>query len=133
MRKTQALNAVLLSAALLALGLMFAAPIAAKPGWSHPAMGELELTREQQQQMRNLRSAFQDQLKSLDWSVQQGGHAADTLQQARELRLALRAEMRAVLTDEQRLAMDAARRGTCPHSGEGAPVRVQQQTTTLYL
>lgn len=133
MPKTSALNIVLLAAALMALGLLIASPISAKPGWSHPVLGALDLSQEQQQQIGNLRSAFREQFKGLDWSVENGAHAPETLQQARELRMALRAEIREVLTDEQRQAMDAARRGSCPHSGQVAPVRTQQQTTTLFL
>jgi len=134
MPKTSALNIVLLTAALMALGLLIASPISAKPGWSHPVLGALDLSQEQQQQIGNLRGAFREQFGALDWSLENGAHAPETLQQARELRMALRAEIREVLTDEQRQAMDAARRGTCPHSGgQVAPVHNQQQTTTLFL
>jgi len=133
MRSTTTFNAVLLVAALVALAVLTASPISAKPGWSHPVLGNLDLSREQQAQIQNLRSAFRDQFKSLDWSVQDGGHAPETLQQARELRIALRAEIREVLTDEQRQAMDSARRG-CPHHGKAAPARADQpQSGTLYL
>lgn len=131
MRKLSVLNILVLTAALMAFGLLVS-PLAAKPG-SHPVLGQLDLTQEQQQQIQNLRSAFRNQFDTLDWSVENGGHAPETLQQARELRMALRAEIREVLTDEQRQAMDASRRGSCPHSGKATPVRVQQQTTTLYL
>lgn len=138
MRKKSALNIALLAALLMALGLLMVNPLLAsslssKPGGSHPVLGGLELSDEQQQQIRNLRSAFRDQVNALDWSVENGAHSPQTLRQARELRMALRAEVREVLTEEQRQAMDAARRGSCPHSGRVAPVRTQQRTSTLFL
>lgn len=133
MRTTKTLNSIVFIAALAALALLVTSPISAKPGWSHPVLGDLTLSSEQQEQISNLRSAFRDQFKSLDWSVEEGGHAPETLQQARELRMALREEIRDVLTDEQREAMDSARRG-CPHHGKAAPSRVDPSPTrTLFL
>ena len=108
--------------------LVFSAPISAKPGWQHPAQGELALTAEQREQISNLRAAFHERIKGLDWSVTDGQHAPDTLREARELRLALRAEIKDVLSDEQ-LAHLRSMRKSCPHGGEAA----QPQTTTLYL
>lgn len=131
MRKLFSANLIVIVSALAAIVLL-AGPLAAKPG-SHPVLGQLDLSQEQQQEIQNLRSAFRDQVDSLDWSVTNGGHAPETMQQWRELRMALRAEIREVLTDEQRQAMDAVRRGSCPYSGKVAPARTQQQTTTLFL
>ena len=131
MRKLFTANVIVIASTLAAIVLL-AGPLAAKPS-SHPVLGQLGLTQEQQQQIQNLQSAFRDQLGSLDWSVTNGDHAPETMQQWRELRIALRAEIREVLTDEQRQAMDAVSRKACPHSGKVAPARVQQQTTTLFL
>jgi hypothetical protein len=132
MRKHTALNATVLTAALVVLALLFTSPILAKPGWSHPAHGDLALSSEQRNEIRNLRGAFHDKLKALDWTVDEGGHAPETLQQARELRLALRAEIRDVLTSEQLERMGSANR-SCPHGGKGDAQQVRQQGTTLYM
>lgn len=132
MRKHHALNATALAAVLVVLALLFASPILAKPGWSHPAPGDLALSAQQREQISNLRSAFGHKLKALDWSVGDGGHAPETLQQARELRLALRAEIRDILTAEQLARMDSAHR-SCPHGGKPDMQPVRHQTTTLYL
>ena len=131
MRKLFSANLIVIVSALAAIALL-AGPLAAKPS-SHPVLGQLDLSQEQQQEIQNLRSAFRDQVDALDWSVTNGGHAPETMQQWRELRIALRAEIRDVLTDEQREVMDAVRRGSCPYSGKMAPVRTQQQTITLFL
>lgn len=132
MRKTSTLNATLLVAALVTLAFLVASPISAKPGWSHPLLSELNLSSEQQKQIHNLRSAYRAQFKDLDWSVQDGGHFPETLQQARELRIALREEIREVLTEEQIELMDSARQG-CPYSGKRGPAPARPQTTTLFL
>ena len=131
MRKFFSANLIVMVSALATVFLL-AGPLAAKPN-SHPVLGQLELNPDQQRQIENLQSAFREQIGELDWSVSDGGHAPETLQQWRELRIALRAEIREVLTDEQRQAMDAVRRGSCPYSGKAAPVRVQQPTTTTLL
>jgi Spy/CpxP family protein refolding chaperone len=120
---------VLILGGTLGLGILaFSAPIAAKPGWQHPAQGELALTSEQREQIANLRAAFHDRVKNLDWSLQDGEHASDTLQEARELRIALRQEIRDVLTDAQREHLRSTR-SSCPYGG----VPVQRQSATLYL
>lgn len=132
MRKHHALNATALAAVLVVGSLLFVSPILAKPGWSHPTPGDLALSAEQREQINNLRSAFSHKLKSLDWSVEEGGHAPETLQRARELRMALRAEVRDILTAEQLKRMDSARR-SCPHGGKPDMLPVRQETATLYL
>ncbi len=130
MRKFLTANFIVVVSA-LAVFVLLAGPLAAKPS-SHPVLGQINLTEEQRQEIQNLRGAFRDEVDSLDWSVTEEGHDAETLQQWRELRMALRDEIREVLTEEQREAMDAARRGTCPYSGKTAPASTEQ-TTTLFL
>lgn len=131
MRKSTSLKITAVLVAVAALVLL-AGPLAAKPG-SHPVLGQLELSQQQQQQIQNLRSAYREKLNTLDWSVNDGAHAPETLQQWRELRIALRAEIREVLTEDQRQALDASSRKSCPYSGQATPVRVQQRTNTLFL
>lgn len=132
MKNRFALTATILAALLVALAVLFTSPTLAKPGWSHPAQGDLTLSAEQRDRISNLRGAFHDKLKALDWTVDENGHASETLQQARELRLALRAEIRDVLTPAQLERMDSAHR-SCPHGGKREIQPVRQQTTTLYL
>ena len=120
---------VLLLGSALGIGILaFSAPLSAKPGWQHPAQGELALSTEQREQIANLRAAFRDRVNNLDWSVTDGQHAPGTLQQARELRLALRAEIRDVLTEAQLNHLRSSA-GSCPHSGQ----TVKRQSATLYL
>ncbi len=133
MRQTAFIPLAILSLSLVLLGLLLAGPIAAKPGWSHPVLGAVKLSPEQQQQMGHLRDAFRAQFEALDWGVENGAHAPETLEKARELQLALRAEMRALLSDEQRAAMDAAQRGSCPYSGQTTPVRASQRNASWIL
>ena len=133
MRQFSAIVFAGLLAALIGFGLS-AAPVTAKPGWSmenHPVLG---LSEEQRDYIADLRAAYRDRIRDLDWSVTDDGHSSDTLREARALRSALRAEIQEVLTDEQREAMQRSR-STCPHSGKGAPtpVRVEQSSGTLYL
>lgn len=119
---------VLLGSALAVGILAFSAPLSAKPGWQYPAQGELALSPEQREQIANLRAAFRDRVKRLDWSVTDGQHAPATMQKARELRIALREEIREVLTNEQLNHLRSGA-GSCPHGGQA----VKRQSATLYL
>jgi len=132
MKFSQFATAVALTLSLSVLVMAFSSSSQARPGWSQPAHGDLSLTTEQRNQIANLRGAFHDQIKALDWSVQDGGHDPATLQQTRELRLALRAEIRELLTAEQLEHMDSAHR-RCPGGDKPGVRPVRQQTTTLYL
>ncbi|MFW6341145.1 MAG: hypothetical protein ACOC0Q_09785 [Wenzhouxiangella sp.] len=111
MKRAQVIYALAVTGCLVVLALAFSSPIAAKPGWSHPG---------------------HERIKALDWSVEDGSHDPATLQQARELRLALRAEIREVLTDAQLEHMESAGK-RCPRGGQPEIRPVRQQTTTLYL
>ncbi|MFP4277649.1 MAG: hypothetical protein ACLFQ2_09515 [Wenzhouxiangella sp.] len=132
MKRAQVIYALAVTGCLVVLALAFSSPIAAKPGWSHPGHGDLALSSEQRKQIANLRGAFHERIKALDWSVEDGSHDPATLQQARELRLALRAEIREVLTDAQLEHMESAGK-RCPRGGQPEIRPVRQQTTTLYL
>ncbi len=109
-------------------------PVTAKPGWSMENHTVLGLTEEQRDYIDDLRSAYRERIGELDWAVTEDGHPPETLQEARELRAALRAEIREVLTDEQREAMKG-KQAACPHSGQrGSQTRqINRSSGTLYL
>ncbi len=132
MKQAHIFNALIVVGCLAVLALVLSSPIAAKPGWAQPDHGDLALSGEQREQIANLRGAFHERIKELDWSVREGGHDPETLQRARELRLALRAEIRDVLTQQQLEHMESASK-RCPHGGKRGIQPVRQQTTTLYL
>ena len=102
------------------------------PGWSHPGHDGLTISETQREQIRNLHDAYRAALSSLDWSVDEDGHSSETMQQARELRIALRAEIMDVLQrgDSGRAP---AGEGTCPWSGKKIPAKSQSNAETLYL
>jgi len=123
--------AVLLLGSALGFGILsLSAPSLAGAGWQGSANTDLALSGEQREQIANLRAAFHDRIKSLNWAVRDGNHDRETLREARELRMALRAEIRNVMTKEQLEHMKSARK-TCPHGGQPQPV--QANSATLYL
>lgn len=127
--KLTSLLFVLLVGTALGLGaLALAAPIAAGPSSQHSAQNQLALTDQQRSQIANLRAAFRDRVKNLDWRVTDEGHAPKTLQQTRELRIALREEIKEVLTEAQLNHM-RAQRSACPRGSADT----KPQSATLYL
>lgn len=130
------MNAISVSAALLAAALggiaLLAAPISAMPGWSHPSHAGPAISEEQRDQIRNLHSAYRAALSSLDWSVDESVHSSETMQRARELRVALRAEIVDVLQRGDS-RQGSAHEGTCPYSGRTTPVSSRSNADTLYL
>jgi hypothetical protein len=134
MKAANILTVILLGSALGTGTLIFSSPTEAEAGWQHSERGTLALTSEQRQQIANLSDAFHDRIKGLDWSVQDGSHDPNTLRTARELRLALRAEIRDVMTQEQLEHIHSARK-TCPHGGQAnpGPQPVKTDSATLYL
>jgi len=133
MKKVSFLSTVLVLAALGGLALFAAGPISAMPGWSHPghASPSIAVTEEQREHIRNLHSAYRAALSNLDWRIADNGHAPETMQQARELRMALRAEIAEVLDRGGEVA--GAGEGACPYSGHAKPVRFKVDANTLYL
>lgn len=119
---------------LCGLALAAAGPISAKPGWSHPGQEapSSSFTAEQRDHIRNLHSAYRAALSELDWSIGEHGHAPETMQKARELRMALRAEIFDVLHRDSQAAK-SSEKGTCPYSGRAMPVRFDTDAATLYL
>lgn len=131
MRKTRIVTALAVLALIIALGLS-AAPISAMPGWSKEGKPALSITEQQRDQIRNLHSAYRAAIGTLDWSVDENGHPVETMQEARELRMALRAEIFDVIHREREGVQPAAGK-TCPYSSEAKPVRVKKDRNSLYL
>jgi Spy/CpxP family protein refolding chaperone len=131
MTKIKLMGAVLVLAAAGGLTLVTAGPTSAMPGWGDGHAG-MSITQEQREQIRNLHSAYRAALSNLDWSVDENGHSSETMQQARELRIALRAEIMDVLNRGKQPAASTPE-GTCPYSGETQPVRLESNANTLYL
>lgn len=131
MTKIKLMGAALVLAAAGGLTLVTAGPTSAMPGWGD-GHGGMSITQEQREQIRNLHSAYRAALSNLDWSVDENGHSAKTMQQARELRIALRAEIMDVL-DRGKQPAGSTSEGTCPYSGEAEPVRLKSNANTLYL
>ncbi|HKL51554.1 MAG TPA: hypothetical protein VJ908_10325 [Wenzhouxiangellaceae bacterium] len=136
MKNAQLVGTAIVLALLGAFALAAAGPTAAMPGWSHsaqtaPSVGP-SIDKQQRDQIKALHGAYRAALSELDWRVGENGHAPDTMQQARELRMALRAEIFDVLHRGSRIA-GAAPAGSCPYSGESTPGRPMNDANTLYL
>lgn len=131
------LNARTLSVALFVaavVGAMIAAsgPTSAMPGWSKPGTSKILITTEQRDHIRNLHAAYKAAVSDLDWSVDETGHAPDTMRQARDLKLALRAEIFDVIHRPSAVS-ESSSEPTCPYSGKMTPVRLENDGQTLYL
>lgn len=131
MTKAKFLTAALLAAFLGGIALV-AGPISAMPDWPHPAHEGISLSDKQRDQIRNLHSAYRAALSNLDWSVGENGHSSETMQQARELRIALRAEIMDVLRRGD-TRQGSTPEGVCPYSGKPTPVKFESDADTLYL
>lgn len=131
------LNAKCLGVALLvaaAAGIMIAASgtSSAMPGWSKPGAAQVLITAEQRDHIRNLHAAYKAAVADLDWSAGDSGHSSETMQQARNLRLALRAEIFDVIHRGSAVS-ESSTEPTCPYSGKATPVRLESDGKTLYL
>ena len=136
MKNVRLVGTAIVLTLLVAFALAAAGPTAAMPGWSHsgqtaPAV-EPSINAQQRDQIKALHDAYRAALAELDWSVGENGHAPDTMQQAQELRMALRAEIFEVLHRGGRVA-DSVPEGSCPYSGKVKPVRFVKDANTLYL
>ncbi|HMB37547.1 MAG TPA: hypothetical protein VKO85_00575 [Wenzhouxiangellaceae bacterium] len=136
MMKAKVLGTALFLAALSGLALVAAGPTSAMPGWldsgqaslsSHPSINE-----KQRDQIKALHSAYRAALSKLDWSTGENGHSPDTMQQAKELRMALRAEISDVLRRGSEVAGSSSESG-CPYSGQRKPVKFGDNVPTLVL
>jgi len=136
MMNAKVLGAALLLAVLGGLALFAAGPTSAMPGWSHSGQTDSpahpSISEEQRDQIAALHSAYRAALSQLDWSMGENGHAPDTMQQAKELRMALRAEISDVLRRGTE-ATGSASEGGCPYSGERTPVKFADNAPTIYL
>jgi len=108
------------------------APLSAMPGWSEPGRSAVPITEEQREHIRNLHDAYRAALANLDWRVDENGHPPDTVAQARDLELALRAEIIEVMHRAGEASAPAPG-SVCPYSGKTTPVRLEGDGPTLYL
>ncbi|MDT8438586.1 MAG: hypothetical protein RQ729_06225 [Wenzhouxiangellaceae bacterium] len=112
--------------------LIVAAPSSAMPGHGASAAVTMDLPPQKLEQIRLLKEAYRSAMDALDWGVDENGHAAETLAQARDLKQALHAEMMAMLHRD--LERAPAARGGCPYGGGKAhPVIGSSRTDTLHL
>lgn len=136
MMKAKVLGSALLLAALGGLALVVAGPTSAMPGWSHSDQAVMtahpSINDKQRDQIKALHHAYRAALSQLDWSAGENGHSPDTMQQAKELRMALRAEISDVLQRGKEVAGSSSERG-CPYSGQRKPVKFGGNAPTLVL
>jgi|GEM_PF-2103990 len=136
MTKAKIFFSTLLLASLGGLTLVAAGPTAAMPGWSNFDQASSSVSpsvkEEQRDQIEALHSAYRAALSQLDWSIGENGHAPDTMRQAQELRMALRAEIFDVLHRDSDAVGSSPEKG-CPYSGEVTPVRFGRDADTLHL
>lgn len=92
-------------------------PSSAMPGWSSKGSANSSITSAQHEQMVLLKEAYRAALAELDWSADDGGHSSETMQQARELHMALRAEMASIMRRGQPSEGRETPSGACPYSG----------------
>lgn len=112
--------------------LMAAGPISAMPGWSKSGHPSITINPKQRDQIARLHGAYRAALAELDWRLGKNGHAPETMRQARDLRMALRAEISEVLRGGRDTA-GSGQQGVCPYSGRTAPIRFDDDAPTLYL
>jgi len=136
MMKAKLLGTALFLAALGGLALVAADPTSAMPGWSNSGPASMSshpsINQKQRDQIKALHSAYRAALSELDWSIGDNGHSPDTMQQAKELRMALRAEISDVIRRGSELTGSSSESG-CPYSGQRKPVRFGDNAETLVL
>ncbi len=133
MTKAKFFSVALFVAAVGGIALVTAGPISAMPGWSDGGHSGMSISKQQRDQIRNLHSAYRSALSSLDWSVGENGHSAETMQKARELKIALHQEIMDVI-HRGNAELSATPEDSCPYSGEAEPVqRLESNANTLYL
>ena len=104
----------------------------ATPGLTQPGHAAPSINAQQRDMIRALHGAYRAAVAELDWSVDENGHSPATVEQARDLRMALEAEIREVLergADEGTSSGERIR----PYSGQTRPVKLESKDPTLYL
>jgi len=127
---------LLLLASLGGVTLVTSSPSSAMPGWTHPGRAAPAINAEQRDMIQALHVLYRAAVAELDWSVDENGHAPESVEQARNLRLALQAEIKDVLArgdDAGKPTGKANGEGVCPFSGQTQPVNLESKGPTLYL
>lgn len=132
MNKAKYFGALVLVFGFCGVTLMAAGPISAMPGWSKSGHPSITINSEQRDQIARLHSAYRAALADLDWRLGENGHPPETIRQARDLRMALRAEISDVLRGGRETA-GSGQSGVCPYSGKTVPVGFDDNAPTLYL
>lgn len=130
--KVQYFGVVLFAVLLGGFALVTSGPIAAMPGWSNSGQPVTSINEIQRDQIKALHGAYRAALAELDWSIGENGHAPETMRQARDLRMALRAEISDVLRRGSETG-GSNEKSVCPYSGKKMPVRFDDNAPTLYL
>jgi len=132
MTNLKLLGVLLLLALIGGLTFVTSSSSSATPGLIQPGHATPSINAQQRDMIRALHGAYQAAVAELDWSVGENGHAPETVEQARDLRMALEAEIRDVLergTDEDTLNNERVR----PYSGQTRPGNFEGKDSTLYL
>ncbi|MBL38967.1 MAG: hypothetical protein CMP07_11215 [Xanthomonadales bacterium] len=132
MMKGKLFGVVLFAISFGALALATAGQTAAMPGWSNSGKPGISISETQRDQIIALHGAYRAALAELDWSLGENGHAPETMRQARDLRMALRAEISDVIRRGNETA-GSNEQGACPYSGRKTPVSFDDNAPTLYL
>lgn len=132
MLNSRTLSVALFVAAIVGIMIAASGPTSAMPGWSKPGASKILITTEQRDHIRNLHAAYKAAVANLDWSVDETGHAPETMRQARDLRLALRAEIIDVIHHSTAVS-ESSSEPACPYSGKTTPVRLENDGQTLYF
>ena len=132
MTNLKLLGVLLLLALIGGLTVVTSSSSSATPGLTQPGHAAPSINAQQRDLIRALHGAYRAAVAELDWSVGENGHAPETVEQARDLRMALEAEIREVLergNDEGTSSGERIR----PYSGQTRPIKFESKGPTLYL
>lgn len=132
MTNLKLLGVLLLLALIGGLTLVTSSSSSATPGLTSPGHAAPSINAQQRDLIRALHGAYRAAVAELDWSVGENGHAPETVEQARDLRMALEAEIREVLERGNDKGTSSGAR-VRPYSGQTRPGSSESKSLTLYL